>query len=79
MLILVALTFARRTPIISIWDGLGDIVKPIIEKTAIVIGFIFLFTTIGSFIDPLIGTTVEASGASGVIGAVVGIGFLFII
>lgn len=78
-LYLIYLTFARKISFIELWDDFWDFIKPTAEKILIIFVSICIFTAIGSYIDPLFGTTVEFSGGFGVIGAVVGVGFWFII
>jgi len=73
------LVFTKKIPFISSWDGWWDSIMPIVEKGTVVAFFIFFFMAAGSWLDLKIGTTVEFSSLSGIIGAIVGVRFLFII
>lgn len=78
-LVIFPLIFMRKIPFIAWWDSFWDGIVLVAEKALIVVVFIFFFATAGSYLDMRIGTTIEFSSLSGVIGAIVGVRFLFII
>jgi len=76
--IVIVLIITKRIPFTVFWDRFWDSIVPIAEKGFIVVVFIFFFTTAGSWLDAKLGTSVEFSSLSGIVGAIVGVRFLFI-
>ncbi len=77
--IVIGLILTHKIPFIVAWDRFWDSIVPIAEKGFVVAIFIFFFTAAGSWLDAKLGTSVEFSSLSGVVGAIVGVRFLFII